>query len=181
MSEVYKKLSAPFPEEAISADKSRGPNNVFTSVKAQYVIERLNESFGPENWTFQGSHVSGEQGVLFNGVLTFTIGDKTQTRQAVGYCAWAMSDKADAKMKNIGDVYKSAQTDALSKAASQLGVANDVFKGKVAPPGEGRRPSYEPQARSTPPQAAPASGTANIGSGSVGASNTTANSYFKKA
>ena len=37
--------------------------------------------------------------------------------------------------KNIGDAYKGARTDALSKAASYLGLGNDMFKGMISPPG----------------------------------------------
>ena len=38
-------LRAPFPAEALSSDTSRGFE--LTSIKAAYVIERLNEVFGP--------------------------------------------------------------------------------------------------------------------------------------
>ena len=38
-------LRAPFPAEALSADTSRGFE--LTSIKAAYVIERLNDVFGP--------------------------------------------------------------------------------------------------------------------------------------
>jgi hypothetical protein len=38
-------LKAPFPPEALSSDTSRGFE--LTSIKAAFVIERLNEVFGP--------------------------------------------------------------------------------------------------------------------------------------
>lgn len=38
-------LKAPFPEEALRADTSRGFE--LTSIRAAYVIERLNDVFGP--------------------------------------------------------------------------------------------------------------------------------------
>ena len=38
-------LRAPFPVEALSADTSRGFE--LTSIKAAFVVERLNEVFGP--------------------------------------------------------------------------------------------------------------------------------------
>jgi hypothetical protein len=38
-------LKAPFPSEALSSDTSRGFE--LTSIKAAFVIERLNEVFGP--------------------------------------------------------------------------------------------------------------------------------------
>ena len=43
--EQIQAIKAPFPPEALSADTSRGFE--LTSIKAAYVIERLNEVFGP--------------------------------------------------------------------------------------------------------------------------------------
>ena len=45
--EVYEALAAPFPDEALAKDSSRGFD--LTSVKAQYVVERLNTVLGPMN------------------------------------------------------------------------------------------------------------------------------------
>jgi len=123
--EVYKALSAPFPDEALSKDSSRGFD--LTSVKAQYVVERLNDVLGVMNWTFGGEFKETEEGVMYMGALVITINGRQNRQFAPGY----------AKVKkNLGDTYKSAHTDSLSKCASKFGVANDVFKGKVAPPGK---------------------------------------------
>ena len=144
----YKRLIQPFPEEALSTDTSRGFD--LTSVKAQYVIERLNEVFGMAGWRLTGEYKEVEGGVLYFAELSVQIGsevitytgedddDKTveaerteliwHTVEGVGFSH---------SKKNVGDTYKSARTDALSKAASILGVANDVFKGKVKPPSKG--------------------------------------------
>lgn len=129
---VYEALTAPFPDEALSTDSSRGFD--LTSVKAQYVKERLNEVLGFTNWRLDGQYEEVDGGILYQGRLTLFLGDfacfpdggpMTHYVEALGFSA---------KKKNIGDTYKSAQTDALSKAVSNIGVANDVFKGKVAPP-----------------------------------------------
>ena len=45
--QIYDKLKAPFPKDAYSCDSSRGFN--LTSIKAQYVIERLNDVLGIMN------------------------------------------------------------------------------------------------------------------------------------
>lgn len=149
----YKRLTTPFPDEALSVDSSRGFN--LTSVKAQYVVERMNETFGMDGWTFTGEYQKEDNGVLYFGELAVRVGGETvvftsddgtqaetyeplwHTVEGVGY--------SDNK-RNIGDTYKSARTDALSKAASMLGVANDVFKGKVAPPTVGSGKSYKSSA-----------------------------------
>jgi len=122
--EVYKALSAPFPEDAYMKDSSRGFD--LTSVKAQYIVERLNESLGVMNWTFGGEFKETENGVLYMGALVITINGKQNRQFAPGYAA---------NKKNLGDTYKSAHTDSLSKCSSKFGIANDVFKGLVTPPG----------------------------------------------
>jgi hypothetical protein len=119
--EVYSKLTASFPSDAYSVDSSRGFD--LTSVKAQYVVERLNEVFGFMNWTHTGEYKEVEDGVLFLGTLSVTVNGKTNTQFAPGFS----KDK-----KNLGDAYKGAKTDSLSKSASMIGVANDVFKGLVS-------------------------------------------------
>jgi hypothetical protein len=155
MSDVYEKLKAPFPKEAHTADKTRGFE--LTSVKAQYVVERLNDVLGPENWTFEpyvtgaqfgdggGGFVEGKAGVLFHGVLTVRFDKLMASRNVVGY-ALRESHKVP------GDVYKSAMTDALSKAASHFGVANDVYKGQVNPDGTTKGTRKKPLPRKTKPK-----------------------------
>ena len=120
---IYEGLSAPFPKEALSEDKSRG--FALTSIKAQYIVERLNQVCGVAGWALTGDYNNTEDGVIFFGTLTINDGFKAHAQQGAGFSA---------KKKNSGDMYKGAQTDALSKIASKFGLGNDVFKGKVAPP-----------------------------------------------
>lgn len=131
---IYKALSAEFPEEALSTDNSRGFD--LTSVKAQYVIERLNEVLGLSGWRFNGSYEKPGKGVIFHGTLEIWIHDRWISHAATGYS----DDK-----KNLGDTYKSARTDCLSKVASYFGVANSVFKGKVKPVKGGSKASDRQQ------------------------------------
>lgn len=123
--ETYTKLTAEFPPEALSVDDSRG--FALTSVRAQWIVERLNEVLGVDGWQFTGKYEpQSDGGVLYFGQLTI-VGDegKWHTVEGVGFAA---------SKKNLGDTYKGARTDALSKAASLIGVANSVFKGMVKPP-----------------------------------------------
>ena len=122
----YRELLKPFPAEAYSVDSSRGFN--LTSIKAQYVVERLNEVMGVDGWELVGNFEKEGTGVLFIGKLVLNDGFSGHSQLAVGY--------SDTK-KNIGDAYKGAMTDALSKAASKFGLGNEVFKGNVAPPVKG--------------------------------------------
>lgn len=120
---IYEELKKPFPAEAYSVDNSRGFN--LTSIKAQYVVERLNEVLGIDGWELTGDYKEVEGGVLFIGSLIINDGYKGHKQEAIGFSAIK---------KNIGDAYKGAKTDALSKSASLFGLGNEVFKGNVAPP-----------------------------------------------
>jgi hypothetical protein len=120
---LFEKLRAPFSKDAYSQDTSRG--FALTSLKAQYVVERLNEVLGFMNWSHGGEYELQEDGsVLFKGALVVNLDGRTNRFFGVGYAA---------KKKNIGDAYKGAKTDSLSKCASQIGVGNDAFKGLVDP------------------------------------------------
>lgn len=120
---IYNGLKAPFSDDAYSVDSSRGFN--LTSIKAQYVVERLNEVCGMDGWELTGDYTPVDGGVLFMGTLIINDGHRGHKQQSVGFAAIK---------KNIGDAYKGAKTDALSKAASLFGLGNEVFKGNVAPP-----------------------------------------------
>jgi hypothetical protein len=118
--ELYKKLKADFPKEAMQVDSSRGFD--LTSIKAQYIIERMNDVFGIDGWRFTGTYQSTEKGVIYLGKLIYRVGTEDCIREGVGY--------SDNK-KNMGDTYKGATTDFVSKVCSHLGVGNEVFKGNV--------------------------------------------------
>lgn len=123
--ELYEQLKKPFPKEAYQVDNSRG--FALTSIKAQYVVERLNDVLGVEGWSVEGEFEETSEGVLFIGELSVRveIGDTTERikRSGVGY--------ATIKKGHVGDAYKGAMTDLISKTSSHLGVGNEVFKGNV--------------------------------------------------
>lgn len=119
---VYAALAAEFPKEAMSTDKSRG--FALTSIKAQYVTERLNDVLGFMNWTHGGEFQRVDEGVLYLGTLVVTVDGHRNQQFAPGFAK--ITDG-----KNLGDAYKSAKTDSLSKAASLIGVGNSVFKGLI--------------------------------------------------
>lgn len=129
---TYEKCIADFPDEALSCDSSRGFD--LTSVKAQYVKERLNQVFGVTGWAMTGTYeqVGNGSGVIYYGKLSVIDPDTSvsHTHESVGF--------AQIK-RNIGDAFKGAQTDALSKCSSNLGIANEIFKGNVAPPKKGSK------------------------------------------
>lgn len=145
--EQLKQLKAPFPDDAITEDISRGFQ--LHSVKAAYIIERLNDVFGVcgVGWRYVHSPVetTGKE-VTTEVALQYSYGD---ARCGPIYWdgeinCWAILDTPTnwsepvfahgGKSKGGGsapltDAKKSAVTDGLTKAASMLGIAHHVFKG----------------------------------------------------
>lgn len=126
---IYQKLIAPFPDKAYSADITRS-EKVLTSLKAHYVVERLNEVFGLGMWKLVGDWRDVDDGILFIGELSasYKDGENLVTITTGPVPGFGGVDHA-----NSGDAYKSARTDCLSKSASLLGVGNEMYKGNVEP------------------------------------------------
>lgn len=139
LKDIYEQLKAPFPREAYEEDKSRGFQ--MTSVKAQYIVERLNDVLGLGAWKLEGEFEKCNSGALFHGKLTIKIDDHLIEVENTGFSA--VNEKK--KNNNVGDVYKSARTDCLSKCCSWIGIANDVYKGKVNPDGSYKKAKHQEQ------------------------------------
>ena len=131
--EIYEKFKAKFPKEALSVDSSRGFD--LTSIKGQYIRERLSDVVGVGNWKVkqiswkewesQKTNKKGveytEYEVMFFGTLYIKIVDEWTETDIVG------GDTS----KSRSDAYKGALTNALGKGASNYGVGNEVYKGNV--------------------------------------------------
>lgn len=139
LKDIYEKLKAPFPREAYEEDKSRGFK--MTSVKAQYIVERLNDVLGLGAWKLEGEFEKCNSGALFHGKLTIKIDDHLIEVENTGFSPV----NTNKKNNNVGDVYKGARTDCLSKCCSWIGIANDVYKGKVNPDGSYKKAKHQEQ------------------------------------
>ena len=152
-------LKSPFPPEALSADTSRGFE--LTSIKAAFVIERLNEVFGTcgIGWCYVHSPFevctdNGKNEIVTEVALQYRFpatndcpgcdpvvwdaqaNDWTfrnhDSNQNWSEPIFACGGKLVGKgSAPITDARKSAVTDGLTKAASMIGVGHDVFKGLV--------------------------------------------------
>jgi hypothetical protein len=130
------KIKEPFPQEALTKDTSRGFE--LTSIKAMYVIERLNDVFGLGNWWY-----------VFSTPETVEIGNVVEVMVVVKLVVSAelcengnnfeIGQAGGKKVvnNNYTDARKSAITDGLTKCASILGIGIDVFKGNVKADGSG--------------------------------------------
>ena len=137
MSELLEKLKAPFPEGALKAVPGSAG---LTSIKPQYIIERLVECFGMFGWRIvEKEYRDTPDDVLFFGELLIKEDDEVMQRIPMvgGSSKWISQQKG--MKRDLIDAYKGARTDALSKAASYLLIGNDVFKRMVEPTKAGAR------------------------------------------
>ena len=124
--EIREELRKPFPNEAYQAHSSK---SFLTTIKAMYIIERLNDIFGLGRWTLEHEVINHEDGyVLMKGQLKLSdYPDIIVPAQYGGH-------KTGGTGTEKADGYKSAITDCITKSASYLEIGIDVFKGLVKPP-----------------------------------------------
>lgn len=114
--EIINKLNEPLPREAI---KQHPTKKYLSTIKAIYVVERLNQCFGIGGWIINNQFIERDKSwVVVKATLNvpeygITIPD-----------IFGGNDNAD-----LGDAYKGACTDALTKIGSYLGIGMDVYKG----------------------------------------------------
>lgn len=129
-SEVRAKLRKPLPKEAI---KKHPTKTYLSTIKASYVVERLNDVFGVGRWRVVHSvEEKTNDYILLRGALVLDDYFCEVSEQFGGH-------NTTGKGTELADGYKSAVTDLISKLASHLGIGIDVFKGvqthnKPAPP-----------------------------------------------
>ena len=114
--EMKQALLAPLPDEAIS----QHPTKTFLStIKAIYVTERLNDVFGVGAWKIKTDLIEKlDKMVVVKTTLEIP-------EYGIYYESFGGNDNQD-----LGDAYKGATTDAITKIGSYLGIGIDVFKGK---------------------------------------------------
>jgi len=116
--ELRSKLTAPLPSEAIRPDP-RNPK--LSAINPAFILERLNEVFGEGGWTERYAVIEAHPDARMIVVkCDFAVPKLKIFRQAFGGNA----------NEDRGDAFKGACTDALTKCASKLGIANQVFKGE---------------------------------------------------
>lgn len=126
--QLKRELSAPLPTEAI---KPHPTKTYLSSIKAIYVTERLNDVFGIGQWQIRTQEIErGDKGmVVVKAILSVPLYD-------VYYESYGGNDNGGETSKNfdLGDAYKGATTDAITKIGSYLEIGIDVFKGKTSAP-----------------------------------------------
>lgn len=111
-------LQKPLPKEAI---KQHPTKTFLSTIKAIYVVERLNEVFGIGGWFINNEPIVKEGKMI--------VVKSTFHAEKFGILIpdiFGGNDNVD-----LGDAYKGACTDALTKIGSYLGIGMDVYKGLV--------------------------------------------------
>jgi hypothetical protein len=119
-------LKKPLPPEAT---KPR-PDSQLSSINSIYVTERLNEVFGVGGWSLRADYVTEDK-----AEVTTAKGTKVKTNivvkvifEAKEYGVYFESFGGNYNPQDIGDSYKGAVTDGLTKIASWLGIGAHVWK-----------------------------------------------------
>lgn len=116
--ELKEALSKELPLEALQPIPGKP---YLTSIKGIYVTERFNEVFGVGGWRVKVEFVERKEDAVVVKVI-FEVLEKNIYYECYG----------GNNNKDLGDAYKGATTDALTKIGSYLGVGLEVFKGKVS-------------------------------------------------
>ena len=95
-----------------------------STIKAIYVTERLNDVFGVGSWKVKTDFIDKCDKMI---VVKTTL---EIPEYGIYYESFGGNDNQD-----VGDAYKGATTDAITKIGSYLGIGIDVFKGKHTPQG----------------------------------------------
>lgn len=150
--DIYNKLTADFPQDAFVVDKSRGFQLI--GMRSAFIIERLTEVFGllGVGWRYMRSPFSKEgKEVITEVMLQYHVGDGG-TWPIIWDDGWK-PDKSDKAIWSEGivgvggnqigsggvplsDAQKSAESNALSKAASRIGVGIKAYKGLLKVEGQ---------------------------------------------
>lgn len=121
--EMREALRMPLPKEAV---KQHPTKTFLSSIKAIYVTERLNDVFGVGSWQIKVNHVTTTDKSMVVVKVEFSIPE-----YGIYFECYGGNDNGGENSRNfdLGDAYKGATTDALTKIGSYLEIGIDVFKG----------------------------------------------------
>lgn len=126
---MREQLCKELPSEAVTPHPTK---KYLSSIKSIYVTERLNEVFGVGAWTINTEIADKVTKQVKAGnttrEVTMVVCKVTLRIPTYGieYECYGGNDNDD-----LGDAYKGATTDALTKIASWMGIGGEVFRGEV--------------------------------------------------
>ena len=122
--EMKRNLDEPLSSEAISQHPTK---TYLSSIKAIYVTERLNDVFWVGSWTVKTDFIENAWSWMIVVKVTLEIPE-----YGVYYESFWWNDNWWEGNKNfdLGDAYKWATTDAITKICSYMWIGANVFKWK---------------------------------------------------
>jgi len=126
--EILAFLKKPLPPDAV---KQHPTKKYLSTIKAIYVVERLNECFGIGGWIINNEFVERH-----NAFVVVKSNLHIPEYGIIVADIFGGNDNPD-----LGDAYKGACTDALTKIGSYIGIGMDVYKGLVEPDGSYKEPT----------------------------------------
>lgn len=119
---MEEQLKSPLPEWALKPHPSK---SYLTVINPMAVIDRLNEVFGTGGWAVQTEPIN------FVGKFAVVKVTLKIEKYNIHIEQYGGNDNTD-----VGDAYKGASTDALTKIASYLGIGASIYKGQGNTPTE---------------------------------------------
>jgi len=167
--DVYKALSAPFPEEAIQrtkkADTKKGYDT--TGIGYQWVVNRFNEVLTPWGWRYEYKILNHETGEYRSGQKFHDITAEVKVEIDIP----VVPERENGKLcrahrvcvgghisTTYGDALKGAITNGLKKTAALLGVGKGAYEGTLDDDAlwpEGEREGRKEAPKQSPPKDAP--------------------------
>lgn len=121
---MVEKIKKPLPAEAVTQHPTK---TYLSSIKAIYVLERLNEVFWIGRWTIKTDQVWQEK----KGMVVVKVIFEIPTYWIYYECfGWNDNWWESNKNFDLWDAYKWATTDAITKICSYMWIWMDVFKWK---------------------------------------------------
>lgn len=125
MSDIYNRLSEPFPQEMEKSLNKGGVN--LTYIPISEVINRLNKVLGVSNWSFEiikceRDAIDPDYVVAHVRIDWYTIENMLSHVSRDGFGGQKIKRTKQGQILDLGDEFKGAISDALKKAAQSLGV-----------------------------------------------------------
>ena len=118
---VEKSPASQILEYKFRPDQVKSKNGL-SYVESAAVIQRLNDAFGPDGWSFEiVEQKTVEDEVITRGRLTIYGPDREIVKEQIGSHTFARSRESN-DILSRGDTMKASATDALKKCSSLLGI-----------------------------------------------------------
>ena len=130
-----------------------GNKPVLYGYKPQFVIDAINEIFGPENWQFElhdtEIFTSGEDGRSGQVVVSVEVFLRADTETEFVYHGIQFG-QSQIIHGNVGDAKKGAVTDAIGKGFSLFSIGKAAYRGELEQVFLGKQVPANPQLKAVP-------------------------------